>query len=434
MSTFEDIFCSQCNCKTDQALMLSCEHNLCMNCAAKYLSRENPQTSSLRQYIICDLCGSKTEIDNQTSKEILSTVLKDLNLNPDLINTNNNNNQSTNNNNLSNNINPNLNLNNAYNNEIIFNSNDYPNINYNNNMNSLLIANSNIVNLKNLCKDHGEPISYLCLDCMSKCICSECIVHGIHRNHDVLNIKKAYPLILGKAQELHRLLGDKINDLNCERRKIEQKKSDIGTINQRCKNEIKNAFQVIRIRLNEKEKEIMEKMESTLKDNLNELNTYFHVIQGKIATLNKVIDSLNAHLMRKDELTLINYYCDNKNNILSQIENSENNKCFNLNAISDLKINVDKNSFNNMLTSLNNLDFEINSMRGIDIANQFDNGKYAAQRNLYGMDINCGEKSPKYNRNRNINNEFSQRINLSQDISNQDRANIAKRNGMNKFK
>ena len=423
MSTFEDIFCSQCNCKTDQALMLSCEHNLCMNCAAKYLSRENPQSSNIRQYIICDICGSKTEIDNQTSKEILSTVLKDLNLNPDLININNNN-QNTNDNNLPNNIN------NAYNNEIIFNPNDYPN----NNINNLLIANSNVVNLKNLCRDHGEPISYLCLDCMSKCICSECIVHGIHRNHDVLNIKKAYPLILGKTQDLHRLVGDKINELNNERRNIEQKKSDIGTINQRCKNEIKNAFQVIRLRLSEKEKEIMEKMESTLKDNLNELNTYFHVIQGKIATLNKIIDSLNAHLMRKDELTLINYYCDNKNNILSQIENIDNNKCFNLNAISDLKINVDKNSFNNMLTSLNNLDFEINSCRGIDIENQFDNGKYAAQRNLYGIDYKCGDNSSMYNRNRNINNEMSKRINLSQDISNQGRANTAKRNGMNKFK
>ena len=423
MSTFEDIFCSQCNCKTDQALMLSCEHNLCMNCAAKYLSRENPQSSSLRQYIICDICGSKTEIDNQTSKEILSTVLKDLNLNPDLINANNSN-QNVNDNNLSNNIN------NAYNNEIIFNSNDYPN----NNINNLLIANSNIVNLKNLCRDHGEPISYLCLDCMSKCICSECIVHGIHRNHDVLNIKKAYPLILGKTQDLHRLVGDKINELNNERRNIEQKKSDIGNINQRCKNEIKNAFQVIRLRLSEKEKEIMEKMESKLKDNLNELNTYFHVIQGKIATLNKIIDSLNAHLMRKDELTLINYYCDNKNSILSQIENIDNNKCFNLNAISDLKINVDKNSFNNMLTSLNNLDFEINSCRGIDIGNQFDNGKYAAQRNLYGMDYKCGDNSPIYNRNRNVNNEIPQRINLSQDVSNQERVNISKRYGMNKFK
>ena len=439
MSTFEDIYCSQCKCKTDQALMLSCEHNLCMNCAAKYLSRESPQSSNIRQYVICELCGSKTEIDNQTSKEILSTVLKDLNLNPDLINMNNNN-LNANDNNLSNNLNPNLNINNAYNNEIIVNSDNFQNNNYNNNINSLLIANSNIVNMKNLCRDHGEPISYLCLDCMSRCICSECIVHGIHRNHDVLNIKKAYPLILGKTQDLHRIIGNKINELNNEKRNIDQKKSDIGTINLRCKNEIKNAFQVIRIRLNEKEKEIMEKMESTLKDNLNELNTYIHVIQGKIATLNKRIDSLNAHLMRKDELTLINYYCDNKNNILSQIENKDNSKCFNINAISDLKINIDKNSFNNMLTSLNNLDFEINCFRGVDISNQFDNGKYAAQRNLYGLDLNFGDnsmnlnlKSPMYSRNRYFNTEIPQRINISQDVNNLKRKNSAKRDGMNKF-
>ena len=439
MTTFKDIYCFKCNCKTDQALMLSCEHNLCMNCAAKYLSRESPQSSNIRQYVICELCGSKTEIDNQTSKEILSTVLKDLNLNPDLINMNNNN-LNANDNNLSNNLNPNLNINNAYNNEIIVNSDNFQNNNYNNNINSLLIANSNIVNMKNLCRDHGEPISYLCLDCMSRCICSECIVHGIHRNHDVLNIKKAYPLILGKTQDLHRIIGNKINELNNEKRNIDQKKSDIGTINLRCKNEIKNAFQVIRIRLNEKEKEIMEKMESTLKDNLNELNTYIHVIQGKITTLNKRIDSLNAHLMRKDELTLINYYCDNKNNILSQIENKDNSKCFNINAISDLKINIDKNSFNNMLTSLNNLDFEINCFRGVDISNQFDNGKYAAQRNLYGLDLNFGDnsmnlnlKSPMYSRNRYFNTEIPQRINISQDVNNLKRKNSAKRDGMNKF-
>ena len=331
MSTFEDIFCSQCNCKTDQALMLSCEHNLCMNCAAKYLSQENPQTSNSKEYITCDICGSKTEIDKETSREILSTVLKNLNLNPNILNQGISNNE---NNTFSENLNPNLNINTNSNNimgnnEIIFNSMNIPNNNnnsFNNGMldmnnynNNLLIANSNIVNQKYLCREHGEPISYLCLDCMSKCICSECIVHGIHRNHDVLNIKKAYPLIYSKTQDLHKFICDKISELNLSKRNIEQKKSNIGVINQKCKNEIKNAFQIIRIRLNEKEKEIIEKTESTLKDNLNELNTYTHIIQGKITTLNKIIDSLNAHLMRKDELTLINYYCDNKNNILSQI-------------------------------------------------------------------------------------------------------------------
>ena len=433
MSTFEYIFCSQCNCKTDQALMLSCEHNLCMNCAAKYLSQENSQLSNIKQYIVCEICGSKTEIDNETSREILTTVLKSLNLNPNLLNENSN---------QMNNLD--LNIQNGMNNkELIINSNNNNNLsngflepnnnNFDNNKH-LYITNSNIINQKYLCNEHGEPISYLCLDCMSKCICSECIVHGVHHNHEVLNIKKAYPLIYNKTQDLHKLINEKISDLNLNKRNLERKKSNIGTINQRCKNEIKNAFQIIRIRLNEKEKEIIEKTESTLKDNLNELNTYFQAIQSKIAAFNKILDLLNAHLMRKDELTLINFYCENKNNILSQVDINETKDLFNKNAISDLKINIDKSSFDNMLISLNNLNFEINSFKGIDISNKFDNGKFAAKRNLYGinyknrisnenpLNLNLSENNifnniydKKYNRKRKVNTKISGRVNKSQE-------------------
>ena len=305
------------------------------------------------------------------------------------------------------------------NNEIFLNSMD--NINYNNN---LLISNTNIINRKNLCKDHGEPISYLCLDCMTKCICSECIVHGTHRNHEVLNIKKAFPIIFSKVQDLYKYVSERVKELDNSKRNIEKKKRDIEALNMKCKNEIKNAFEIIRIRLNEKEKEIIEKTEYTLKDNLNELNTYQHVIESKIAVINKTIDSLNAHMMRKDELNLINYYCDNRNNILSQIESSENNKFFNINSISDLKINIDKSSFDDMLMSLNNLDFEINSFKPIDISNHFDSGKYIAQRNMYGIDLKNKKNElnidlPNYNsklgdfninENRKINTEMIQKL------------------------
>ena len=427
MTTFKDIYCFKCNCKTDQALMLSCEHNLCMNCAAKDLNEPSEQP---KQYIICDLCGSKTEIDNQTSQEILSYVFKNLNLNPDLLNSKNqlyNNKYNTNNNNLYRTENLEQYNPNFGNNEILFNSMD-KNISNINNTNNLFISNSNIINRRNLCEEHGEAISYLCLDCMTKCICSECIVHGAHRNHDVLNIKKAYPLIYGKIQDLYNNICEKIKELNSSKRNIEQKKTSINTLEQKCKSEIKNAFQIIRIRLNEKEKEIIEKTELTLKDNLNELNTYERVIQSKIASMNKIIDSLNAYMMRKDELNLINYYCDNKNKILSQIESNENNLVFNINTVSDIKINIDKSSFDNMLISLNNLDFEINSFKGIDICNQFDTGKYIAQRNLYGYDFknkknelnlnlplyNSKFGEYKTNENRKINTEMPLKITKKQ--------------------
>ena len=29
----------------------------------------------------------------------------------------------------------------------------------------------------------------------SNCICPECIIHGIHKDHDVKTLKKAYPII-----------------------------------------------------------------------------------------------------------------------------------------------------------------------------------------------------------------------------------------------
>ena len=381
MTTFKDIYCFKCNCKTDQALMLSCEHNLCMNCAAKDLNEPSEQP---KQYIICDLCGSKTEIDNQTSQEILSYVFKNLNLNPDLLNSKNhlyNNKYNTNNNNLYRTENLEQYNPNFGNNEILFNSMD-----------------KNISNI------------------------------NAHRNHDVLNIKKAYPLIYGKIQDLYNNICEKIKELNSSKRNIEQKKASINTLEQKCKNEIKNAFQIIRIRLNEKEKEIIEKTELTLKDNLNELNTYERVIQSKIASMNKIIDSLNAYMMRKDELNLINYYCDNKNKILSQIESNENNLVFNINTVSDIKINIDKSSFDNMLISLNNLDFEINSFKGIDICNQFDTGKYIAQRNLYGYDFknkknelylnlplyNSKFGEYKTNENRKINTEMPLKITKKQ--------------------
>ena len=215
MTTTQDIYCSKCSCKTDQALMLSCDHNLCMNCAAKYLNQNSNQFSNPdNQNIICELCGSKTEIDSQTAQEILSTVFKNLNLNFDLLSSNNN---------KYNNFNKTENLNNEnqnyLNNEIFLNSMD--NIN---NINNLLISNSNIINRKNLCPEHNEPLTYLCLDCMTKCICSECIVHGVHQHHDVLNIKKAYPLIYNKVKDLFVTLNEKINDLNNSKRNIERKK------------------------------------------------------------------------------------------------------------------------------------------------------------------------------------------------------------------
>ena len=132
----------------------------------------------------------------------------------------------------------------------------------------------------------------------------------------------------------------------------------------------------------------MEKTENTLNDNFNELNTYNQIINSKIILLTKLNETVNAYLMRKDELNLINFYTENKNKILAQTELNEidNINDLNINSLSNLKIDIDKSSFDAMISAINNLNFEINTFKGLEIRNVHSLGKFTAKRNLYG----CG--------------------------------------------
>ena len=405
----EEIFCSNCNIKCDQSLMLRCNHNLCMNCASENLIRNESEGINKSQYIICDICQTKTEIDTNTSKEILSFGLINSKNNNNNIDININNNKdiennprfytsynNSNNNNI-NNISPSENL-------IYFNTNiiDKENNNFNNIYSKYDIneikSNLNLINNKTICQEHNEPITYLCLDCMSKCICTECVVHGVHRNHEVLNIKKAYPLIYNKTQEISNIICSRIKELNLTQKNIEQKKREINNLNSKCKIDIRQAFDELRNLLNKKEKEIINKTENTLNDNFNELNTYNQIINSKIILLNRLNETVNAYLMRKDELNLINFYTENKNKILMQTELNEINNIndLNINSLSNLKIDIDKSSFDAMISAINTLNFDINTFKGFDIRNIYSLGKFQAKRNLYGYEkIKIKEKNKK---------------------------------------
>lgn len=58
---------------------------------------------------------------------------------------------------------------------------------------------SSVPQKREYCKEHKEEVTYFCFDCMVRCVCSECVIHGAHKNHDVLNVKRAYPLVVEKV-------------------------------------------------------------------------------------------------------------------------------------------------------------------------------------------------------------------------------------------
>ena len=52
--------------------------------------------------------------------------------------------------------------------------------------------------------------------------------------------------------------------------------------------------------------------------------------------------------------------------------------------MASLRVDIDKSSFDAMISAINTLNFEINTFKGIDFGNQYNLGKFTANRNLYG--------------------------------------------------
>ena len=68
-------YCSKCNHITDEILMLTCDHNLCLPCSAKTLFKDcdrvpNLKMSSKYHSIQCDICGNYTALDPSTVEEL----------------------------------------------------------------------------------------------------------------------------------------------------------------------------------------------------------------------------------------------------------------------------------------------------------------------------------------------------------------------------
>ena len=113
-----------------------------------------------------------------------------------------------------------------------------------------------------------------------------------------------------------------------------------------------------------------------------------------------MVDTIQAHLMRKDELTLINFYCENKNKLVNNTL-LQDLKCIpDLTSVSNVKMNIDQQSFDNLLSALNAFNFEVTSLKGIDVNSGINTQKYVMQRNLYGM-------NKPNNMNMNMNNTNS---------------------------
>ena len=253
---------------------------------------------------------------------------------------------------------------------------------------------------------------------MSNCVCTECVVHGVHKNHEVLNVKKAYPLILKKLEDLSMYANNQKKSIFLVNEAVSKKKNLINTLIERCKNEIHNTFEQIKLRLDNKEKEIINNSTNILHKNIDELNKYDNVLKQNSEALEELIGKINIILKKKDELNTINYFCENKNKILKQCELNEINNIPDLDSFTNFKIEPNKFSLNNLLEGINKFNFIVTNLKGFEV-NNYQNKKII--KNIPKTRVKYSNNNIGYNNimnNAMINDNINQFNNINDNINN----------------
>ena len=175
------------------------------------------------------------------------------------------------------------------------------------------------------CKAHpDEEVKYFCFDCLVAPICSECVIHGIHKDHEVMHIKKSFPVVKAKLEEVIQGLITCVEGLEGNKKGIMNRKQLLLSQAEGTKGQLNTLMEDLVARINKKHKELVRSIDTATTDALKELESYERVIDDKMSTLTNNVKFIQEN-MENGPLTTLNFYADN-NKLLVQVTEQENIK------------------------------------------------------------------------------------------------------------
>ena len=155
------------------------------------------------------------------------------------------------------------------------------------------------------CKIHNDEIlNYFCLKCTNSLVCSECIIHGDHKEHKVISIRKASPPILSKLNEIASKFDIKINQMEKQSRIFVSKNKFIGEKINNLKNELSTQTKITINNLQNMEKQWINILDEYYSLFISDRSKENQVIEKRIEKTKNIRDSIQ-NLIRDENIVII---------------------------------------------------------------------------------------------------------------------------------
>jgi hypothetical protein len=120
------------------------------------------------------------------------------------------------------------------------------------------------------------------MDCEGGCVCVSCVVHGVHRSHNVLEIDRAYPVIADKIDQLHELILGRIEDISTLEARIHAHRQEVVANTDAIVESMQQSFEEVRERLRLKEEELVQRAKDFRDEQVAQLDGYIRSAREKI--------------------------------------------------------------------------------------------------------------------------------------------------------
>lgn len=168
------------------------------------------------------------------------------------------------------------------------------------------------------CEAHpDEEVKYFCFDCLTPPICSECVIHGIHKDHEVMHVKKGFPVVKAKLEEVIQGLVTCVEGLEGNKKGIMNRKQNLLTQAEDAKGQLNTIMEDLIARISKKHKELVRNIDTATNDALKELESYERVIDHRTSTLANNVKFIQEN-MASGPLPTLYFYADN-NKLLVQV-------------------------------------------------------------------------------------------------------------------
>ncbi|KAL4468007.1 hypothetical protein ABPG72_015877 [Tetrahymena utriculariae] len=219
-------------------------------------------------------------------------------------------------------------------------------------------------------KNNEETILY-CSTCECQCFSLDEYLKGMHKNHIVNNVSKAYESLQEPIDDLRFKIKTRADLLIQDDARLNKKKKELSEVLEHCKNQIQKSFQEVILALQQKQQELIQSAEECVEDKFNEIDKGISKVHSNLQVLRDFDKNLEEAYYKQErniqnEIRAFNHYSENKTKILETIQLMDTNLFHTIRDKVQYEFQLDTNTLYSHIDSIKRVKVEIFRLKGLE--------------------------------------------------------------------